>query len=320
MTETCAQVCTQFPGEYGLANDAGPPLPFAIVHDVDGQLTVDGPVVQSPLKTQDLGRLLEGRVQISGRADSIINSGGKKIMPAEIEAVLDRHPQIHEAVVMGIDDTHWGQRVVACYVADTEGEAPSNGELDRWCRQSLSDYKIPKVWRQCAELPRNQMGKIDRVKLGSLFRDAQSGSPKAVHKGLGSGRRPEIGKMDEGVLLTDHTAVGPVIEASDDTAEGDGALRQSVDDHLGNQSVSTPHGPMKGSVSMDQGQADANLVEDSIEITESGGHHLLETDMRVLESSSIEHDAGTVDFVETGSDLKLERHNHPLNGRRTQGR
>lgn len=112
----------------------------------------------------DIGRIDEdGDLWIVGRVDDMIISGGENIHPVEVEAVLAEHPAVREAAVIGVSDDRWGQRVVACVVADSVDEE----ELDRHCRDSpqLAGFKRPRQYRFVDELPKSPAGKLLRRKL-----------------------------------------------------------------------------------------------------------------------------------------------------------
>jgi len=112
--------------------------------------------------TGDVGRLDEdGDLWIEGRVDDMIVSGGENIHPLEVEDVLARHERVREVAVVGAPDDRWGQRVVACVVA--EGEATAE-ELDAFClaSQTLARFKRPREYRFVDSLPKSPSGKILR--------------------------------------------------------------------------------------------------------------------------------------------------------------
>jgi acyl-CoA synthetase (AMP-forming)/AMP-acid ligase II len=111
------------------------------------------------LRTGDTGVVDDdGYLTLTGRIKEIINRGGEKISPAEIEAVLLAHPAVAEAVVFGEPDPKYGEEVEAAVVlkGDTDAEA-----LRSFCRERLADFKVPKVIRIVPRLPKNAMGKVD---------------------------------------------------------------------------------------------------------------------------------------------------------------
>ena len=117
------------------------------------------------LPTRDMGWLDEdGYLYIAGRKDDMIIRGGENIAPAEVEAVLQSHPAVEEAAVVGVPDVEWGQRVGA-FVVLRPGQAASAAELVEFCRQRLASFKKAEIVRFIAELPKNPMGKILRREL-----------------------------------------------------------------------------------------------------------------------------------------------------------
>jgi long-chain acyl-CoA synthetase len=106
----------------------------------------------------DLGRLDEaGFLTISGRRDSIINVGGLKVSPAEVVAVLERHPAVREAAVVGVPDGS-GEEVV-CAAVVLAAPADEAGLL-AFCRASLAEHKVPRRIQVRDELPHTAGGKV----------------------------------------------------------------------------------------------------------------------------------------------------------------
>lgn len=97
----------------------------------------------------------------------IIKSGGYKISALEIEEVLRRHPAIHDCAVVGVPDDEWGEIVAAGLVADSQQlqiEA-----LKAWLKDYLPGYRIPRLYRILADLPRNAMGKVTKKEVTKIF-------------------------------------------------------------------------------------------------------------------------------------------------------
>lgn len=102
----------------------------------------------------------DGSVTLLGRGSVSINSGGEKIYPEEVELVLKGHPDVFDAVVVGVPDERWGERVVA--VITPRGDArPTVEELRDHARQMLSSYKLPKEVRYVDTMVRSPSGKAD---------------------------------------------------------------------------------------------------------------------------------------------------------------
>lgn len=115
----------------------------------------------------------EGYLYIVDRAKDVIKSGGVNIFPAEIEEVLALHPQVFEAVVIGIPDETWGEAVHAIVVPKS-GHPASADELIAHCRRNLAGYKVPKSLEFSSELPRNPGGKVlKRVLRDEFWKDRE---------------------------------------------------------------------------------------------------------------------------------------------------
>ncbi len=109
----------------------------------------------------DLGRVDDdGTVWLDGRRADLVISGGVNVYPAEVEAVLDAHPDVVESAVFGLPDEEWGQRVVAAYVGTADP-----AELGTWARERLSPAKRPKGLHRLDDLPRTSTGKVRRLDL-----------------------------------------------------------------------------------------------------------------------------------------------------------
>ena len=119
-------------------------------------------------KTGDLAtRAPDGYVRIVGRrATDLIKSGGFKIGAGEIEGALMEHPEVLECAVTGEPDPDLGERIVA-WVVVTEGSSPSEDELSGHVADLLTPHKRPRVVRFVGELPRNEMGKVQKKRLAT---------------------------------------------------------------------------------------------------------------------------------------------------------
>ena len=117
-------------------------------------------------KTGDLAtRAPDGYIRIVGRrATDLIKSGGFKIGAGEIEGALLEHPAVKEAAVTGEPDPDLGERIVA-WIVTREGESPSQDELAGHVADLLTPHKRPRVVHFLDELPRNEMGKVQKKKL-----------------------------------------------------------------------------------------------------------------------------------------------------------
>jgi 3-oxocholest-4-en-26-oate---CoA ligase len=102
----------------------------------------------------------DGTITLLGRGSVSINSGGEKIFPEEVEGAVKSHPDVFDAVVVGIADERWGQRVAAV-VELREGCSPSLGSIQDHCRTKLAGYKVPRQLHVVASMVRSPSGKPD---------------------------------------------------------------------------------------------------------------------------------------------------------------
>ncbi|MCW2883054.1 MAG: CoA synthetase, long-chain fatty acid:CoA ligase [Sphaerisporangium sp.] len=113
------------------------------------------------LLTGDLARIEEdGTILVFGRGSQCVNTGGEKVFPEEVEAVLKGHPAVFDAVVTGIPDERWGSRVAAV-IEPREGTKPTAEDLDGHCRERLSGYKVPRTYAFVDRMVRSPAGKAD---------------------------------------------------------------------------------------------------------------------------------------------------------------
>jgi 3-oxocholest-4-en-26-oate---CoA ligase len=102
----------------------------------------------------------DGTVTMLGRGSVSINSGGEKIYPEEVEAALKGHPDVFDALVVGVPDPRYGQHVAAV-VQTRPGSRPSLAELDRFVRSEIAGYKVPRSLWLVDEVKRSPAGKPD---------------------------------------------------------------------------------------------------------------------------------------------------------------
>jgi acyl-CoA synthetase (AMP-forming)/AMP-acid ligase II len=159
--------------ELKVVDDEGRDLPGGEVGELwvrtervmKGYGTAEGttsPLRDGWLPTRDMGWIDEdGYIFLAGRKDDMIIRGGENIAPAEVESVIYAHPDVDEAVVLGVADEEWGQRVGAV-VVPRPGSALSPADLIAFCKRRLASFKAPEIVRFVADLPKNQMGKVLR--------------------------------------------------------------------------------------------------------------------------------------------------------------
>lgn len=154
--------------------------------DADGEIFVKGPNVmkgyfrkpdetrkvldaQGWFTTGDIGRFdAEGFLSITGRAKDMLIIGGENVYAREIEAVLEQHPAVLQAAVIGVPDGLRGESAVA-FIIPREGAAPTAEELRVFTKEKLAGYKVPKRVEVRTDLPAGPTGKILKRKLRELL-------------------------------------------------------------------------------------------------------------------------------------------------------
>lgn len=128
------------------------------VWDDDGWLTVG-----------DLAKLdEEGHLYIIGRSNNMIISGGQNVYPEEIENVLHWLDGIEEAVVFGVPDSYWGEKISAAVIINENLDLTAR-DIQRFCRKHLSTFKVPKHIIYTKEFPYTSSGKIARSKVKEFY-------------------------------------------------------------------------------------------------------------------------------------------------------
>jgi O-succinylbenzoic acid--CoA ligase len=187
MTETCG----------GCVYDGAPLDGVEVGRDQEGRIRIRGPVLFSRYRlapaltgdclrdgwfiTSDLGFIgADGRLSLRGRADDVINTGGEKVVPAEVEAVLRRCEGVADVAVVGVPDPDWGEQVVAIVVpaaplatltppeSPAPPATPTLDQLNATVRASLPYYAAPRRVVYVAQLPMLASGKPDRLRLRAI--------------------------------------------------------------------------------------------------------------------------------------------------------
>jgi acyl-CoA synthetase (AMP-forming)/AMP-acid ligase II len=122
------------------------------------EATADTITADGWLRTGDIGRLdADGYLFIEDRLKDMIITGGENVYGPEVESVLQEHPEISDAAIIGVPDDQWGESVKAIVVTSTEIDP---AEIIEFCRRHLASYKCPRTVDFVDELPRNASGKI----------------------------------------------------------------------------------------------------------------------------------------------------------------
>ncbi len=200
LTEACSQVATMtLEHSTKKIGSAGKPLMFTQVQIENpggavlpageiGEIIVRGPGVMQEyyrcpeatrlvlqndrLRTGDMGYLDEdGDLWVMQRRTDLIVTGGENVYPSEIEEVLQRHPDIEEACVIGLAHPVWGQKIAAVLVL-RDGKELSPNSLEQYCRNLLAGYKIPREIQFVKTFPRTSSGKINRYLLRRDFKES----------------------------------------------------------------------------------------------------------------------------------------------------
>jgi O-succinylbenzoic acid--CoA ligase len=170
MTETCGGCVYNGTPLDGVRLASGP----------DGRIRISGPVLFSRYRaapeltsqcladgwfvTSDLGGLdADGRLVLHGRADDVINSGGEKVVPGLVEQALRDCPSVKDAVVVGVPDPQWGERVTAVIVPADESALPKLADLRAAVAATLPRYAAPRAAVFVPEIPMLTSGKPDRL-------------------------------------------------------------------------------------------------------------------------------------------------------------
>jgi acyl-CoA synthetase (AMP-forming)/AMP-acid ligase II len=195
MTETCGSVTYSDPGAplEVLANSIGRPQPAGEVRVADehgracavdepGEMQVrpefcmggyfgrpeatrDAYTRDGWLRTGDTAILrADGNLRFVGRRSEMFKSGGYNVYPREVELALEQANGVHIAAVVAVPDTVFDE-VGWAYVVPKPGEQVDEQALRQWCRDSLANYKVPKRFIVCDELPLLPVGKVDKVTL-----------------------------------------------------------------------------------------------------------------------------------------------------------
>ncbi len=127
------------------------------------------------LRTGDLGTWREdGTVKLVGRMSDMFKSGGYNVYPREIEIVLEKHPDVAMAAIVGAPDPLYGETGHA-FVTPLHGRALSESELHDFCRRSLANYKVPKRFWIMEDLPLLPVGKVDKKALKARLASQEKG-------------------------------------------------------------------------------------------------------------------------------------------------
>lgn len=124
--------------------------------------------------TGDIGYMdSDGYVHLVGRIKELINRGGEKISPVEVDAVLLSHPEVAQAVTFGVPDEKYGEEV-NCAVIRKQGSSLDEEQVLVCCKKNLATFKVPKKVFFTADLPKTATGKIQRRIVAEHFLSVKS--------------------------------------------------------------------------------------------------------------------------------------------------
>lgn len=159
----------------------GMPLDGVLIEIREGEVHLKSPTLlrcyrdgTSPLTTDgwlptgDLGVLRDdGSLHVEGRRGDVINSGGEKVWPEDVERQLILHPDVVDVAVIGMQDIEWGQVVTALVVTDRNDL--DLDDLRDFCRDQLPGYALPRRLQRVTAIPRTALGKVRRNELPASF-------------------------------------------------------------------------------------------------------------------------------------------------------
>ena len=120
------------------------------------------------LFTGDLGKSdPDGFIYFVDRKKDLVNSGGENIYPVEVEAVILRHPDVHDVAVIGTPDERLGE-IVTAIIEPAPGKSPSEENMTAFCEQNMPRYKRPRRFI-FDQIPRSSTGKIEKPRLRAKY-------------------------------------------------------------------------------------------------------------------------------------------------------
>lgn len=115
----------------------------------------------------------EGYITLVDRKKDMIITGGENVYSTEVEQVLQQHPGVLEAAVVGVPNPVWGETVTAV-VCPRPGATLTAEELRAFCAEHLADYKVPRIYKFTGPLPRNASGKVLKRVLRETYKEEAS--------------------------------------------------------------------------------------------------------------------------------------------------
>jgi non-ribosomal peptide synthetase component E (peptide arylation enzyme) len=165
-------------GEIGELSILGPSVHLGYLNNNDANTAAFND--QGWFRSGDLGRYVDENrnIQLTGRSKEIINRGGKKFFPREVEEILYTHPKILHAAMIGVPDPRLGEKNCLCVVLKGQ-ETLALPDVVSFLKGQVADYKLPEVMYVLEELPMTGTGKIRRPILQEQIASIEIGSTKA---------------------------------------------------------------------------------------------------------------------------------------------
>ncbi len=166
----------------------GMPLP-GVEYKVtsSGEILLKGPMIATRYRsgaaiqdesgwfhTGDAGTISNGKLEVDGRIDDIINSGGENISPALVERVLEMHPKVQQVAVIAFPDPKWGEAVTAVVVPSPDLAAPQLEELREYVKSELPPHFAPTRLQIVSRMPTTNLGKIQKNVLKKQLAERQA--------------------------------------------------------------------------------------------------------------------------------------------------
>ena len=130
--------------------------------------STDTKITSGWFNTGDLGELIGGKLKVHGRKDELINTGGYKVWPSSVAAVIQKFDQVSDVVVAGTPDDKWGSAVTAWIVLKKPATTLKLEEIRQHVKTTLPDYCAPQKIYLVAEIPRSALGKPKFVELNKM--------------------------------------------------------------------------------------------------------------------------------------------------------
>ncbi|MCB9738379.1 MAG: AMP-binding protein [Deltaproteobacteria bacterium] len=319
-SEAASGICTTLAGAaWPDGADGSEPLPPLLGVDLqttaDRALRATGPSLPGGRwQSRDAATLEPGGMCALGRLDDVIVSGGAKVDPRAVEALLQADPAVAAALVTGRDDARWGRRPIAALVPaagrDPRTDGPSLDALRQRVRQALPRYAAPDAVYWVRALPANPggIGKPSGEALRRLDRLYRAGEQQRSDDALGQRPLAEAGPLDGDVDVHDLGAQHLVLFAEDREAEAQRAGATVGDADLDPQRVAKAHRGAVAGLGVDQRHRPIGAVEDARQRQVAGGEAVLEGLVGEFEGAGEVDDSSRITVLEAHDAVMDESH------------